>query len=650
MSKLSRDQLQEWYTQLKTALYEQLNVDLNHREDLGRIRITRINDWHHEDPNIMPDVDIIYPFIPHRPLQPGEESADPMLSYYCYDPPAPDPANQPVYHQWLLDNMTTQPSDDLIQELYDMAAEGQLVVYDGFEETDLHQIQNRDGQITITDNYSKLQFEPIPEPVPMPTISQPSLPAKPNEPEQPGQPPKGFWIRVGDFFGIRTRYTEYVEKRDAYNQYLRDVADWEKVCNQRMADWAANSADQMTQQREQTERFNQYLVDVSNFYMDSLNRFNIAYGGSMDKLTRKDDENQTLLYRRMDADAFWDEQHKKTLVGKLQTNRDESKAAHKGLRDVQESVESMFGPKYKQPVPLLRNDILKSQNDVPSYDVPDMNGPKITDRHAAWICLAFLSDPTVLAENLADDQLENLGSQERYQTIMSALLLKGEEDSDPLFAYVRAARAAGAQAMQEYAQDKPEHLAMILGRCIRRQNELAANQTDLYALKSFGVTASLLEVLDAHPELMKHSQLTDDDLRLARTNVAIYQANMVGLPAKATLLNHALHQKDLSQEELQSAAADLLLMNTINAQVVKQPGIQLKPEEIQQTKQTFMNHPSVDHLLKLDRTELGKAVALSQEQLAQLPQANPDVPKSAPSKVMDAPQISQPQAAPVSHP
>ena len=69
--------------------------------------------------------------------------------------------------------------------------------------------------------------------------------------------------------------------------------------------------------------------------------------------------------------------------------------------------------------------------------------------------------------------------------IMDALLLKGEQDSDPLFDYIKAARAAGDKAMKDYALGKPEHLAIMLGNCIRRQNQLTTHQTDAYALKSF---------------------------------------------------------------------------------------------------------------------------------------------------------------------
>lgn len=650
MPKLTHDALQTWYAQLKQSLYEQVNVDLDRKEDLGHIRIMRINDMHHEDPDAIADVDMIYPFIPHRPLNSDEPSADPLLSYYCYDPPAPSKADTEAYHQWLFNSLTTPPSDDLIQELYDMSSEGQLMVIDGFSEPETHQIYTQNGQITISDKYSKIKFEQNPDPVAPPQDDGPALPNKPAEQPEPGDPPKGFWIRVGNFFGIRTRYTDYVERKDAYDKYLKDLDNWEKIRNERITEWERKQQNPVTYQerieslKQQTEAFNQYIQEFTNYFMNPLNRFEVAFRFNMEKLRKHDDENETLWNQRVAEDGYWSDLHQNTLLGKMQTGKDDATRTYKELHEMQEAVEAAFGPKYKTGI-LNFNGIIASHKNVPSYAAPVMNGAKLSDRNAAWICLAFLSDPTVLEENPEGAQLDDLGGQERYQKIMDALLLNGEQNSDPLFAFIQGARAAGAEAMRDYALGKPERLAITIGNCIRRQNELTSYQTDPYSLKSYAITSALLEVLDANPDLMKNCKLTPEELQQARTNATTYQANLIGLPAKAELLGHALHQNTLNQNELQSAAADLLLMNTVNAQAEKKQDIHLKPEEIQQTRQALTKHAAVDQIIKLDRAELGKAAALSQEQLAQLPQVNPEMPKAPQNKPLEPQaQISQPQA------
>ena len=626
MPNLSHEQLQQWYNQLKTTLYEQVNVDLSRKEDLGRIRIMRINDLHHEDPNAMPDVDMIYPFIPHRPLRPGEQSNDPLLSYYCYEPPAPDKADTAAYHKWLLDSISnTTVTDELIQELYDMSAEGQLMVVDGFSEPTMHQIQNRNGQITVSASHEEAEFQENPIPVAPPKDEVIELPEKPAEPPQPGDPPKGFWIRVGHLFGITTKYTEYVNKKEAYDQYLKSLANWEKTCDQRIADWEATQDEAAIQSRmeslqQQTEAFNQYIVEFDRYFEDPLSRFDLAFRFNMEKLRIKDDDDQTLWQQRVDENTFWDELHQNTLLGILLTNKDEATDTYKSFRTLNETVEMVFGPKYKQGNPLVFGGIIQAPSNVTPYAVPLTQEIKVSDKHAAWICQAFLADPAMLQQDLTEGQLDGLDEQQRYQKIMDAYFLNGEEDGDALFAYVREARTAGSNAIREYVQGNAEPLATVLGQCIRHQIRMAAHQTDPSALKSGEISNALLEVLDAHPTLKEQSKLSADELRQARNIAAIYQVNAAGQKAKADLLGHALHRKDLSQEQLRSAAADLLLMSVTNAQVEQNQDILLTPEKLQQVRQALLQHESVNQFLQLDRNDLGKAAVLPQSLMTKIPQ------------------------------
>ena len=649
MPKLSHDQLQEWYAQLKTTLYEQANIDLTRKEDIGHVRIFRINEWHYEDPSATHDTDMIYPFIPHRPLPPGEKSADPLLSHYYYDPPAPNRSDMETYHKWLLDNLITQPSDELIQELYDMSAESQLFVYDGAATPGLRQIQNNNGEIVITDTFDNIKTEQPPQVVQMPADTKPVMPMRPAKPEAPGDPPKGFWTRVGYYLGIQTEYAKYMGRKKAYDQYTKDLANWKKECDTQMAEWEAQAPNRMQNLEEQTNAFNKYYQDLAKYYMDPLNRFNVAYIGYNRKVTYLSlNVDDTLTEQREAEEDFWSNLHKNSLLGKLQTGLDEASELYGKMQEMGKTVEKMFGPKYKDPIDNVVNGVLGSHKDVTPYAVPVMIDDKISDNHAAWICLAVLADAEFLSQELAtDDRLSGLGAQERYQKIVDAFLVNDEYDSEPLFPYVRAARTEGMKAMQEYAIGKPQRLSAILSNAIHRQNKLASYQTDPHALKSYAITASLLEVLDAHPALMEHCKLSPDDLRQARTNAATYQINKAGQQAKAVLLDYALYKKDLSQDALQTAIVDLLFMNTINTQVEKHQDILLTPEKIQQAKQALMQQESVTQLIKQSRTDLGKAAILPPDALGEDGAMEALIAENAPPKNMEQPQLKQPEIAPV---
>jgi hypothetical protein len=377
----------------------------------------------------------------------------------------------------------------------------------------------------------------------------------------------------------------------------------------------------------------------------------MAWNGSIQTIKKatNDMENEEVLLQQGDINAFWIEQHKNTLQGSLQTGMENAEETLDVLHDVMKCTRQMFGPEYKHNYEKGGNGIFEEHTDVPSYAIPPLPGTQLSSKHASLICLAALADPGILAMDAPGDPLTVLGSQERYQKILDSFLLKGEEGSDPLFPYIREARSAGVQAMQEYAQGNAKPLAEMLSICIYRQNELAAYQGDSYSLKSFSVTAGLLEVLDAHPDLMQHCTLPPEEMQQARANAAILQMNEKGLKAKSELLGHALYQKNLPAETLHDAAKDLLFLNTMNAQIANKQDISAlmsKPEAVQMVKDKMVSQDTLNNLSKLDRTELGKATAVPQALFAKMAQLNPNNQKTQQEKAMEAPQISRQKTGP----
>ena len=165
--------------------------------------------------------------------------------------------------------------------------------------------------------------------------------------------------------------------------------------------------------------------------------------------------------------------------------------------------------------------------------------------------------------------------------------------------------------------------------------------------------AGLMNVLDAHPDLLKNCGLQPDELQQARANAAIYRMNEAGVTARANLLSHALRQKILDETQLRTAAADLLFMNTMNAQAANGQNIHKlmgNPAGAQMAKNILMKQESLDHLVKLDRKELGKAVMTPQTLFAKMGQLNPEAQKAPQEKAIEQPQLNQPQHGLAAHP
>jgi hypothetical protein len=71
---------------------------------------------------------------------------------------------------------------------------------------------------------------------------------------------------------------------------------------------------------------------------------------------------------------------------------------------------------------------------------------------------------------------------------------------------------------------------------------------------------------------------------------------------------------------------------------------------MQLTKNILMKQEALDHLVKLDRKELGKAVATPQTLFAKMGQLNPEAQKAPQEKAIEQPQLNQPQHGPAAHP
>ena len=659
MANLSHEELQAWYAKLKATLYEQVDIDLNHKEDLGNLHIIRINEWNFASPDSMPPVDDIYPLIPHRPLKPGEPSNDPLLTYYCYNPPAPDKSNMEEYLDWMWNNISTEPSDEQIQELYDMAEEGQLFVFDG---ADHHQIQNNNGEISVTERFSKMSQEgQIPEApleIQPPKDSPPEYPARPREVPAPGPEPTGLlaWFAyVGHRIGLTTSYSRYDAQKKAFETYTKEMTAWGNTCMKILADWEqeANDPNRLERLKQETDAYNQYLSETTTFLSNPLARFSIALGGISHRLQMMDDE-QIAAQSGQEA-QFWAQKHRDTPHGAMLNALEDALDLEEHFGDTLTFTGQMFGPEYRNNADRFGDDgVLKRHEDVASYDVPVSEKiPTITRSHAELICLSALADTNVLATKLEGGPLDKLSAQERYQKVMDAFLLKSEPGSDYLFPFVANARKAGAEAMQDYAAGNPLKLATMLGACIRRQNDLTSDQVGSYALNSFAITAGLMNVLDAHPDLLQNCGLQSEELQQARANAAIYRMNEAGVKARANLLSHALRQKELDEPTLRAAAADLLFMNTMNAQAANGQDIRKlmgNPAELQRTKNTLMKQEALDHLVKLDRKELGKAVVTPQTLFAKMGKLNPEAQKAPQEKTIEQPQLNQPQHGPAVHP
>ena len=116
------------------------------------------------------------------------------------------------------------------------------------------------------------------------------------------------------------------------------------------------------------------------------------------------------------------------------------------------------------------------------------------------------------------------------------------------------------------------------------------------------------------------------------------------MSAKADLLGYAIYRNTLSEDERRNAVTNLMFMNTIHQQLQQGQNvtnIMSDKNAIEQAKNLLRQEKAMNDLIRIERTELGKA-ALNPELLkSKITLLNSDPKSLHPAKNPEQPQVSQ---------
>ena len=112
MPKHSSEYLKNWYTNFKKQVYEIANIDMDRKEDLGRIRNFVAKEWATEAKG-----ELLYTCVPNN----GQTYDDPTV-------PTIDDADK--YLQWMRDRMQSPMTDEEIEKLYELSQSGTLFAFE----------------------------------------------------------------------------------------------------------------------------------------------------------------------------------------------------------------------------------------------------------------------------------------------------------------------------------------------------------------------------------------------------------------------------------------------------------------------------------------------------------------------------------------
>lgn len=575
MPKLNSKELHQWYDKFSKELYEKANIDVNRKEDLGRVKNFSIKKWDKDDV-IVADSDFSYAYM--RRNENG------------YLDPAPDYQDFSAYSNWMMRNLNAEVTDEQIQTLYDQSRAGTLMIFQpGASMHNMRQVYTDErGNLHTSlpmDQYDVLDAKDIPEDIRIPTPPRFEWEPHPRDyfrgfPQEPERPDiaenPGFFSWLGYIFGLDTDYAKMVRYKKEMEDYEKKVDAFMKDLPNQKGDHAGYQKDKAAHERSVVE----YPREVDAFYNSHLGKLSAIDRGFRD-----------LMPDRPDADAFKEmleqeskflaKKHAMTPLGKVS----------KALQDVNDLLR--YPDRTKKVVRHLLGDgpdpnmlgewikgsvIQKGAYKPKPYDIPksqeysQMNVEQKRDYEKKWSAISELAgfaaivDPKVCVKEPKEGFTLEETVQLRYGMILNNLITRGTPAGQQHMDVLEPARETAKNALEAYHANDPKPLATLLARSLQytnREARLLRHMNQDHALDTLYLVERLYNTLTGDEKLLTAAALNPEELEEARGNIALYKVARQGQLAKKAILEHSLHKQKLSQEELLKAAKDVLFANTI---------------------------------------------------------------------------------------
>ena len=583
--KQSHDFLQKWYAEFKKQVYEKAQIDMDRKEDIGRLKIYYNTKWLPENP-ISPEGKLVYACIPHEGLE------------YKNAPPSIDPVED--YLKWTQENLQVPTTDEEIEKLYDMSREGTLMAIEpgvGFHA--IRQIYTDEkGNLSVSVPANELveahqnapdEYKKSEQPREAPKMPDPAsfgLTPPPKKPKEPKNMNPGFWAWLGSKLGFYTAYDEKLDYEEAMEEYTTKYAEWKSEQGD------ANARYEQACEKVMRDR-DVYYKEVEEYLAKPINKLYAIQNGLLEQSAEIKEETagkdglfpSFRLYIR--ETEFMKEQHTKLPQGQYLKGIEEAKAQLALSKRTKNVVANLLA--YDAEPNMLdewkkRGVIKGSIYKLHRYKLPKMPGLEKASRERRvefdkiWSNLsqvagfAAFSHPDVLGKELHDQvKLSGFTAEENaklnYSMALQNLFTHGRVNSDEYMQYLEPAREKANAAIHAYYDGELGPMAELLRNAIRLTNREVASLSILHtdhALNTLYLVGRMWEVLENDPYLMKEVGLTPEEMEETKGNVAMYSVMTKGAEAKQKLLEHALYKRTLTEQELQDYGCDLMLAQQLD--------------------------------------------------------------------------------------
>ena len=585
-------ELREWYQKFSQELYEKVQIDVTRKEDLGRVRVFKSDQWSVD--NLDPDMQITYAYMSHD----GKNYAD----------PEPELGDIRTYALWMTKNLNPEVTNEQIQKLYEQSCAGELMVYKpGGSLGNIQMVlTDADGNITISvpgTEYDKEnaqipkdQLLTPPKHVAVPDPVDFGFPAPPRAPENMNP----NWLsKLLDLFGIHTAYTDLKNYQKALADYPNAIKAWENrpEDQERFNQALETRADY--ERQAQAYMANPYSKHIAAVLYNS-NRYTAysAENGELDRQIKHKNEEQDYLQKR----------HEATPLGKLEGELKHLENRLSYFKETEQGLYDLTGhdphperlPNYKA----FEREQVKAFYKPEAYELPPLPDSDYLTEEQEQAMLASWAELAAVAGFSATSDYDILGSELRpgcnreetanlkYSMVLPNLFTEFRGNINHELPCVEPARKLAKEALYAYSEGKPQQLGAIMARSLRQNVREAAGLNNIAhsnTWRTLYLVSKQLEMLDKYSDVRDASGLTPEELEEARGYAELYKVMMRGAEARKDLLEHALGKKTLSSVELEQAGKDALLASYAFHQV----GVSYS----EQTNM-FENDPTYQKILK----------------------------------------------------
>ena len=640
-TKLTEQQLRDWYARFSQEVLEKASIDVNRIEDVGRIKNYAIEEWgtldNAEDYERAKVGHPTYAFMPHD----GTKCLVQRPEYVPID----------EHMKWLEQNLRTGTDLGLedIRNLYNMSRAGTLMINaPGKGPKFMQQVYTDEtGNITTSkpvEEYSHevaqnqaagISWAGIPQFVPIPDPAQYTRPPEPVEPEQPENMHPGWLSWLGWKLGIKdTDYGKLMEYNKAKERYEERLTAWKNIDTEELKRNYEAALDRRRQFENEMKEVRTRNLVILHGVNGGYNTYalNKMFGDEeADTHVESDRQYNMVMSREDQRMKAW---HDETPLGQLdavlqKVNKHRDDVAKRTLKAVKcllsfDFAEGAIDQWLAKDVYKMGEFPNKDKNDLITPEPPfvcemgeklsrdelrdrlielQTSNPQILEQRKAWQAdinvLAGLTGFCALGET----------AKENFGDLVASFFTEGRPNSSDKIPYIKPARLKGTKAVAAFVDGDATKIGELFTtglRMLNREVQSITNLQDQHTLGCMFLIDKLMKTAEEKTDIKDNLGLTEQELEEVKVNRALFKAVYQGREARASLVEYAIHKKAMTADELKQAALDVLFEDYVTKLAVDgtKPDF-TNPEIVEQVKRNLASRNNLDKLTAMKPEEVG---------------------------------------------